>query len=107
MIMVFGCYCAQLFAAISKIRETILVPVILVVSFVGSYAVNSSLFDVALTLIFGLLGYFLTSFGFPLAPIIMGLVLGPIAEERLRQSLTVSDGSWLIFFSHPARNASS
>jgi len=101
LILVFGYYCARPFAAICKIREAILVPVILVISFVGSYAVNSSLFDVSLTLIFGLLGYFLTRFNFPLAPIIMGLVLGPMAEEGLRQSLAVSQGSWLIFFSHP------
>ncbi len=82
-------------------REAILVPIILVISFIGAYAVNSSLFDVGLALIFGVVGYFLTKFGFPLPPIVMGLLLGPIAEESLRQSLVVSDGSWAIFVTKP------
>ena len=76
-------------------------PIILVISFIGAYAVNSSLFDVGLALVFGVLGYLLNKFNFPLAPILMGIILGPIAEEGLRQSLMVSDGSWSILVTQP------
>ena len=89
------------FAAILKVRESILVPIILVISFVGAYAVNSSLFDVGLALIFGVMGYLLNKFAFPLPPILMGIILGPIAEEGLRQSLMVSEGSWSILVTRP------
>jgi len=101
LILAFGYYGAYLFAAFLKVREAVLVPIILVISFIGAYAVNTSLFDVGLALFFGILAYFLSKFGFPLPPIVMGLLLGPIAEEGLRQSLVVSDGSWAIFFTRP------
>jgi putative tricarboxylic transport membrane protein len=101
MVLAYGYFGAYLFATILRLREALLVPIILVICFVGAYAINSSLFDVGLSLVFGVVGYFLTKFGFPLAPIIMGLILGPIAEEGLRQSLMVSGGSWLIFVAKP------
>jgi putative tricarboxylic transport membrane protein len=101
MVLVFGYFGARPFAAILKVKESILVPIILVISFIGAYAVNSSLFDVGLALVFGVLGYLLNKFNFPLAPILMGIILGPIAEEGLRQSLMVSDGSWSILVTQP------
>jgi len=101
LILFFGYFGAYIFAAFLKVREAILVPIILVISFIGAYAVNSSLFDVGIALIFGVIAYFLIKFGFPLPPIVMGLILGPIAEESLRQSLVVSEGSWTIFITKP------
>ncbi len=101
LLLAYGYFGAYLFSTILRLREALLVPIILVICFVGAYAVNSSLFDVGLSLVFGVLGYFLTKFEFPLAPIVMGLILGPIAEEGLRQSLIVSGGSWLIFVTEP------
>ena len=101
LILAYGYFGTLLLASILKVRQAILVPVILVISFIGAYAVNSSVFDVGLALIFGVLGYFLTKFDFPLPPILMGLILGPIAEESLRQSLVVSVGSWMIFLTKP------
>lgn len=101
LVLAYGYFGAYPFASILKVREAILVPIILVISFIGAYAVNSSLFDVGLALIFGVVGYFFTKFEFPLPPIVMGLILGPIAEEGLRQSLMVSDGSWTIFMTKP------
>jgi putative tricarboxylic transport membrane protein len=99
--LLLGFYGSRLFAAVTGIQEAILVPVILIICFVGASALNSSLFDVGLSVAFGVLGYILLKLDFPLAPIVMGLILGPIAEEGLRQSLIVSGGSWLIFLKHP------
>lgn len=101
LILVYGYFGSYPFAAILKVREEVLVPIILVISFIGAYSVNSSLFDVGLALVFGVLGYFFSKFQFPLPPILMGLILGPIAEESMRQSLVVSDGSWSIFVTKP------
>lgn len=101
MVLAFGYFGARPFAAILKVKESVLVPIILVISFIGAYAVNSSLFDVGLALVFGILGYLLNKFNFPLAPILMGIILGPIAEEGLRQSLMVSNGSWSILVTQP------
>lgn len=100
-LLFFGYYGARIFAAVLKVREAILVPSILVISFLGAYAINSSLFDVGIAFVFGVVGYLLTKFKFPLAPIVMGMVLGPIAEEGLRQSLMVSNGSWSILITQP------
>ncbi|MEW6668007.1 MAG: tripartite tricarboxylate transporter permease [Thermodesulfobacteriota bacterium] len=101
MVLAYGYFGAYLFASVLKVREAILIPAIMVICFVGSYAENSSLFDVGLALLFGVVGYFLTKFDFPLPPIVMGIILGPIAEEGLRQALIVSDGSWSIFITKP------
>jgi len=101
MVLFYGYFGAYPFAAILKVKESVLVPIILVISFVGAYAVNASLFDVGIALVFGVVGYLLNKFEFPLAPILMGIILGPIAEESLRQSLIVSEGSWLILVTRP------
>lgn len=101
LVLIYGYFCAGWFAALLKVREAVLVPIILVISFIGAYAVNSSIFDVGIALVFGVVGYLLTKFHFPLPPILMGIILGPIAEESLRQSLMVSEGSWTILFTQP------
>ena len=101
LILAYGYFFARPFAALLKVREAILVPIILVVSFIGAYAVNSSIFDVGIAFVFGIVGYLLTKFDFPLPPILMGIILGPIAEESLRQSLMVSEGSWSILVTQP------
>jgi putative tricarboxylic transport membrane protein len=101
LILAWGYLGVPLFSSILKVREAILVPAILIVCFVGAYADNYSLFDVGLALVFGVIGYFLAKFDFPIPPVVMGMVLGPIAEEGLRQSLIVSDGSWAIFVTKP------
>ncbi|MCB2191362.1 MAG: tripartite tricarboxylate transporter permease [Deltaproteobacteria bacterium] len=101
LVLFVGFYGAKIFASVLKIREAILVPVILVLSFLGAYSINSSLFDVGISCVFGVVGYILNKYNFPLAPIVMGLILGPIAEEGLRRSLMVSKGSWSILVTQP------
>jgi putative tricarboxylic transport membrane protein len=90
-----------LLAQILRIPYYILYPVILLFTFVGVYSVNSSIFDIYLLLFFGLLGYFLRKMDFPVAPAILGIVLGPRLELALRQSLILSHGSWSIFVTEP------
>jgi putative tricarboxylic transport membrane protein len=94
-------FLVPLFAAIMRIPAPILTPMIVLLSMIGAYAVNNSTFDIRLVLLFGLVGYIFKKLNYPLAPLIVALVLGDMTEEALRQSLILSDGSIAIFFTRP------
>ena len=74
---------------------------IVVISVAGVYGTSNSVFDVGLLFFFGLLGFGMRRFDFPAAPMIIGLILGPMAEQSMRQALTISQGSWSTFFTRP------
>lgn len=78
-----------------------LLPAVAALSFVAVYAVNQSPFDLVLMTGFGVVGYLLRKAGIPLAPIILGLVLGPLMEKSLRRAMSLSGGDWSILFSSP------
>ena len=88
-------------AAIMRVPYAILTPFIVVISIVGAYAINNSLFDVWITLIFGVVGYVLTKLKYPLAPLVVALVLGDPTESALRQTMIMSGGSLDILFTRP------
>jgi putative tricarboxylic transport membrane protein len=92
--------CVPLFAAILRIPFSIIGPIILVFCAIGAYSVHNSTFDVVLMLVFGLVGYVLKKCNYPLAPMVLAIVLGDKAEEAFRQSLLSSQGSLGIFFSN-------
>src|SRR5437016_3241562 len=89
------------FAAILRIPFAILTPLIVVICAVGSYAVHNSMIDIWYMLIFGVVGYVFKKLDYPLAPLVLALVLGDLAENALRQSLIMSQGSLAIFVSRP------
>jgi putative tricarboxylic transport membrane protein len=89
------------FIAILKLPFTILAPIIFVLCLVGGYAPTNDLHDVWLMLGFGVAGYVLRKLNYPVAPIVLAIVLGPLAERSLRQSLIGSHGSPLVFFERP------
>src|SRR4051794_11759748 len=91
--------CVPLFAAILRIPFSIIAPVILVFCAIGAFTVHNSTFDVMLMLVFGVVGYFLKKCNYPLAPLVLAIVLGDKAEEAFRQSLLGSQGSLTVFFS--------
>src|SRR6476469_8687089 len=92
--------CVPLFAAILRIPFSIIGPIILVMCAIGAYTVHNSAFDVVLMLVFGVVGYVLKKCNYPLAPMVLAIVLGDKAEEAFRQSLLGSGGSLGIFFSN-------
>ncbi len=92
--------CVPLFAAILRIPFSIIAPVILVVCAIGAYTVHNSSFDVILMLVFGVGGYVLKKTGYPMAPMVLAIVLGDKAEESFRQSLLASGGNLTVFFSN-------
>jgi len=88
------------FAAILRVPFSIIAAVILMVCAIGAYTVNSAEFDVVLMLIFGVIGYVMKKLDYPLAPLILALVLGDRTEESFRQALLISEGSLAVFFSN-------
>ncbi|MEL7567849.1 MAG: tripartite tricarboxylate transporter permease [Dehalobacterium sp.] len=90
-----------LFASILKVPYSILYILILVFTTIGVYSINNSMFDLWLLLVFGVMGYLLRKGKFPLAPVVLSLVLGPMMEQNLRNSLKMSHGSLVIFFERP------
>lgn len=90
-----------LFIWMLRMPFTILAPMIFVLSIVGGYAATNDMHDVWLMLGFGLSAFFLRKFDYPLAPAVLAIVLGPIAEPTLRQSLLLSSGDPMIFLNRP------
>lgn len=88
---------------IVSIPKRILVPVIIVMCTVGSFAINNNYYDIIIMLIAGIVGYFMSKGGYPLSPIVLALILGPMAEGNFRRSLVMSQGSYSIFSEDPSR----
>src|SRR6476661_11249498 len=90
-----------LFASILRIPFSIIAPVIIVICAIGAYTVHSAMLDVWFMLGFGVLGYLFKKLDYPLAPLVLALVLGDKAEDSFRQSMLVSQGDLLIMWSNP------
>lgn len=87
------------FARLLSIPNYILIPIIATISFVGVYAIHSTIFDLLLCMGLGIVGYILRKFDFPLAPLILGFVLGELMESNLRRALSISQGELSILWS--------
>ncbi|MEO5677917.1 MAG: tripartite tricarboxylate transporter permease [Usitatibacter sp.] len=99
--LVLGFVFAKAFARITLIPDSFLWPAVFILSVVGAYAPNQSMVDVMVMLAFGVVGYLFRRYGFSPAPLIMGLVLGKMVEETLKQSLLIFDQDWTLFFHRP------
>lgn len=91
----------QLFARVIMVDRSMLTPAIFVLSVVGAFAMRSNVFDVYTTLAFGVLGYVMTRYDYPLSPILLALILGPMAEANLRRAMVISGGDPSILISRP------
>jgi putative tricarboxylic transport membrane protein len=97
MLLVLNIFCVPAFASIARVPFRILGPIVIVLCIIGSYVVNQSMIEVGIMLACGVLGFFMRRFGFSPAALVIALVLGPMAEETLRQTLLISGGSFDIF----------
>ena len=88
-------------ASILRIPFSVIAPVIIVICAIGAYTVHSSMFDVWLMLVFGVVGYLFKKLKYPLAPLVLALVLGDMAESSFRQAMLLSQGSLSIFWANP------
>jgi putative tricarboxylic transport membrane protein len=94
-------FAIPLFVQMIKLPYRILAPAVILVCTMGTYSVNGSIVETVLMLVAGLFGFFMKLFGFSPAALVLALVLGPLAEQSLRQSLTISRGSFMIFVERP------
>jgi putative tricarboxylic transport membrane protein len=92
--------CVPLFAAIMRVPFSVIAPIIVVICAIGAYTVNNALFDVWMMVVFGLAGYMLKKLSYPLAPMVLALVLGHSAETSFRQAMLVSQGDMSVFFAN-------
>ena len=101
MLLVLNLPLIPLWVQLLKIPYKILFPLILLLCLIGSYSIKNSAFDMFVMIFFGVVGYLFRKFGYEAAPLILAFVLGPMLELNLRQSLIISEGSVLIFFTRP------
>jgi len=102
MLLILNLPLAPLFASILRVPYRILIPIITGIALFGVYSVENSLFNVGVTIVFGGIGFAMRLYGYPPAPLVLALVLGPMLEKALRQSLQMSLGSAEIFVTRPA-----
>ncbi len=101
IMLIVGLGCAKVSPYILKIPQTLLLPLIAAFCIVGAYSNANNLFDVLIAIIFGVIGFGMKKFGYPGAPLVLGIVLGPIAESNLNRALILSNNSWTTFITHP------
>src|SRR6185437_2862048 len=97
----FGLLFTRWFSILTVVSTQLLAPILLVVGLVGAYAYNHSFFDIIYAIVFGLVGFAARRFRFPVVGLVMGIVLGPLAETSFHQALEISGGSYLIFLERP------
>ncbi|WP_046176448.1 tripartite tricarboxylate transporter permease [Domibacillus indicus] len=101
MLLALNMPLVKVFAKVIETPAKYLLPIIIAISIFGVYAVQFNTFDLALLLICGLLGYFLSKNDYPVAPLVLALVLGPMIENNMRRALTASNGDFSIFITSP------
>jgi putative tricarboxylic transport membrane protein len=101
MLLVLNLPLVGLWVRLLAIPQPLLYAGILVFATLGVYGLNRSVFDLVLLYLIGLLGYLMRRFDFPVAPCVIGLILGPLAEEQFRRALSISQGDTSVFFTHP------
>ncbi len=91
----------RIFARLLRFPKHILLPIVFALCVVGAFGLNNRVFDVWVAILFGVIGYVLTKLKFPTSPMILGLILGPIAETGFRRGMQLYEGNFLSFFSRP------
>jgi putative tricarboxylic transport membrane protein len=97
MLLLVNVFCIPAFASIARVPFRVLAPVIILLCVVGTYSVNGSIVEVGIMLACGVLGFLMRRYGMSPAALVIALVLGPLAEETLRQTMIISGGDFTIF----------
>ena len=101
MLLILNLPLAPLFASVLRIPYAILIPIIIGIALFGVYSVENSIFNVGVAILFGGIGFVMRIYGYPPAPLVLAVVLGPMLEKALRQSMQMSLGSLDIFVTRP------
>jgi putative tricarboxylic transport membrane protein len=100
-ITVFGLLLTRPLLLVLRIPRERLMPVVFVLCVIGPYAITQRFFDVFVMLVFGVIGFALRQMNYPMAPLVLGIILGDLLDKNLRRGLTLSDGSFAPFFTRP------
>jgi putative tricarboxylic transport membrane protein len=101
-VMLFlGMYATKVSPRILSIPYDVLMPVVVVLCVVGAYTLGNSLFDVLVAVIFGVVGYFMRKYNYPGAPLVLGIILGPMAEDNLNRALLTAHNDWSVLVTRP------
>jgi putative tricarboxylic transport membrane protein len=100
-ILIYGLTLTKVLIKVLMVPKPIILPIIFVLCVVGSFAISQRLFDVWVMLGFGVLGYALRRMHYPVAPLVLGMVLGDLMEKGFRRGLVLSDGDLAPFFTRP------
>ncbi|MDP5254965.1 MULTISPECIES: tripartite tricarboxylate transporter permease [unclassified Vibrio] len=101
VMLIVGLVGIRFFCRIIEIPKVLLIPMIVSLSIVGAFAINNSMFDVGLAVGFGVLGFILGKLTIPTSPILLAIILGPMAETNLRKALLMYDNSWSFLYDRP------
>jgi putative tricarboxylic transport membrane protein len=101
MLLVLNLPLIGMWASMLKIPYPLLAPIVLIFCFIGAYTIRNNMFDVWVAVAFGAIGYLMQKARYPVAPVVVGLILAPMMEDALRQSLSISRGDPTIFFTRP------
>ena len=101
LMLLFGLLGIKLFCRVVELRKCYIIPLILTLSIVGAFSMNNSMFDVWVCLLFGVIGYLMQKAEIPSSPIILAVILGPMAESNLRRALLMYEGSYSFLWTRP------
>lgn len=101
LMLVLGLFAVRLFAQVSKVDDTVLIPIIFALSVIGSYSITNNIMDVYIMFIFGIVGYFVKKFNLNSAAVVLALILGPIGETGLRRTLIMNKGNYMSLLNSP------
>ncbi len=99
--LIVGMFGVKLFTKVISVQRYFLIPCILILSLVGAYSINQSMFDVYFAIVMGVIGYLLQKYGFSLSPILLALILGPLCESNIRRYMQIVDGRFSLIFTRP------
>lgn len=100
-IIVLGLLCARLFAKVLSLPKNIIAVIIYALALTGSFAMRNNVFDVMTTIVAGIIGFLMEKADYPVAPVLLGIILGPTVEQNLSRSLLISGGNFSILFTRP------
>jgi putative tricarboxylic transport membrane protein len=101
LILLLGVVSVRVFPKVLRVPPAMLFSIIFTLCFLGSFSLNNSTYDMFIALVFGVVGYIMQKYGFPVAPVVLGIILGPIAEDVLARALIISHGDWSVLFKSP------
>lgn len=101
IMLALGLLGIRIYSKIVEIPKKIIVPIIISLSIVGAYAMNNSIFDIWITFVFGIIGYIMQKIEMPSSPIVLAIILGPMAESNLRKAMLMYQGDWSFLWTRP------